>query len=83
MLFVRTLRGPSSPLAWEYALPVLNVVAVAAAFAHNRSFWRAKAKVPFVEGFNEGIEKSTEIRQLLVPLGIAWGLVGVLRWTLK
>jgi len=83
VLFVRILRGPSSPPAWEYALPVLNVVAVAAAFAHNRSFWRAKAKVPFVGGFNEGIEKSTEIRQLLVPLGIAWCLIGVLRWTLK
>lgn len=64
-------------------MPVLNVVAVAAAFVHNRAFWRAKAKVPFVEGFNDGIEKSKEIRQLLVPLGIAWGFVGVLRWIPK
>lgn len=50
---------------------------------HNQNFWKAKAKVPFVGGFNEGIQKSKEIRQLLFGLGIAWGALGVIGWILN
>lgn len=53
---------------------------MAAAFIHNQNFWKAKAKVPFVGGFNEAIEKSKEIRQLMVPIALGWGLVGLLGW---
>lgn len=34
--------------------------------------------VPFVEGFNEGIRKSGDIRDLLVVIGGGWAVVGVL-----
>lgn len=61
-------------------MPPLNIVAMAAAFIHNQNFWKAKAKVPFVGGFNEAIEKSKEIRQLMVPIALGWGLVGLLGW---
>ena len=61
-------------------LPPLNAVAITAAFLHNRGFWKAKAKVPFVGGFNEGIQKSKEIRELLLWLSVGWVLIGVVGW---
>ena len=54
-----------------------NIAAIVAAFFHNQNFWKAKAKVPFVQGFNEGIQKSKEIRQLLVLLGIGWAILAI------
>ncbi|KAL8967713.1 MAG: hypothetical protein Q9197_005282 [Variospora fuerteventurae] len=74
------LLGSPSASTWVYVLPIVNMVAIAAAFIHNRSFWKAKAKVPFVGGFNEAIQKSKEIRQLMVPMALGWGLVGLLGW---
>lgn len=58
------------------ALPLLNAIADAAAVLHNRAFWKAKAKVPFVGGFNEGIERSGEIRGVLVAMGAGWAVLG-------
>ena len=75
-LMLGSLFGSSTPPTWALVLPLVNVVAVAAAFMHNQNYWKAKAKVPFVGGFNEGIEKSKEVRQLLVFLGILWGSWG-------
>ena len=49
---------------------------MAAAYAHITGFWKAKAEVPFVTGFNEGIRKSNDLRQLLVSLGVGWALTG-------
>ncbi|KAL8889328.1 MAG: hypothetical protein Q9215_003357 [Flavoplaca cf. flavocitrina] len=72
--------GSSTPTAWEHMLPPVNILAIGASFMHNQNFWKAKAKVPFVGGFNEGIEKSKEIRQLLFVLGIAWGALGAIGW---
>ena len=59
-------------------LPTLNVVAITAAFLHNRSFWKAKVKVPLVQGFNEGIQKSKEIRDTMILLGCAWTVLALL-----
>ena len=75
-LMRHSLFGSITPSTWAFVLPLANVVAVAAAFVHNQNYWKAKAKVPFVGGFNQGIEKSKEIRQLLVFLGILWGSWG-------
>ncbi len=55
-----------------------NVAATAAAYMHLTGFWKAKAQVPFVTGFNEGIRKSNDLRQLLVSLGVAWAFTGLL-----
>ncbi|KAM0802715.1 hypothetical protein BDR22DRAFT_91862 [Usnea florida] len=68
----------SSSWFWTTVLPYLNIAACAAAHLHNRSFWGAKAKVPFADGFNEGIENSKLIRQLLVAIGTGWGIVIVI-----
>ncbi|KAL8993050.1 MAG: hypothetical protein Q9169_006630 [Polycauliona sp. 2 TL-2023] len=76
-IIARITLGSSIPKA---SLSILNIVVLGAAFTHNRSFWKAKAKVPFVGGFNEGIEKSKEIRQLLFVLGLAWGAMGLMGW---
>ncbi|CAF9932555.1 MAG: hypothetical protein HETSPECPRED_008397 [Heterodermia speciosa] len=67
-----SLIPPSS--SWAVILPLINTISITAAFQHNRGFWKAKAKIPFVEGFNEGIQMSTEIRELLVALGVLWVL---------
>ncbi|KAL8644874.1 MAG: hypothetical protein Q9210_007022 [Variospora velana] len=74
------LLGSPSASTSAYVLPPVNIVAIAAAFIHNQNFWKAKAKVPFVGGFNEAIQKSKEIRQLMVPMALGWGLVGLLCW---
>ncbi|KAI4218355.1 MAG: hypothetical protein LQ349_008745 [Xanthoria aureola] len=79
-LILSVTLGSSNPTAWEHVLPPVNLMAIGAAFVHNQNFWKAKAKVPFVGGFNEGIEKSKEIRQLLFGLGIAWGALGAISW---
>lgn len=59
-------------------VPLLNVTAVTGAYMHNRGFWAEKAEVPFVEGFNEGIRKSKDVRNLLVVLGVGWGVMGII-----
>lgn len=69
-------KPSASPL-----LELVNVAATAAAYMHITGFWKAKAEVPFVGGFNEGIRKSNDLRRLLVWLGVGWaftGAVGVL-----
>ncbi|KAL8745752.1 MAG: hypothetical protein Q9184_007834 [Pyrenodesmia sp. 2 TL-2023] len=77
-LCYRTLSGSVISSTAVYAVPVLNIVAIAAAFVHNQKYWKAKPKVPFVGGINEGIEKSKEIRQSFVILGSAWVVYGAL-----
>ncbi|KAL8668467.1 MAG: hypothetical protein Q9168_006903 [Polycauliona sp. 1 TL-2023] len=76
-IIARAALGSSIPKA---SLPVLNILVLGTAFTLNRNFWRAKAKVPFVGGFNQGIEKSKEIRQLLFVLGLAWSAMGLMGW---
>ena len=73
------LRGSVSQRL-ELYVPLLNVLVVATAFVHNQDYWGVKVKVPFVGGFNEGIQKSKEIRQLLVIMGIGWILFGGISW---
>ena len=58
-------------------LALVNVAVTAAAYVHITGFWKVKAEVPFVTGFNEGIRKSNDLRRLLVSLGIGWALTGV------
>lgn len=54
------------------------MAATAGAYSHITGFWKAKAEVPFVTGFNEGIRKSNDLRRLLVSLGVGWVLTGAL-----
>ncbi|CAF9943744.1 MAG: hypothetical protein ALECFALPRED_001186 [Alectoria fallacina] len=58
-------------------LAMANVAATAGAYSHITGFWKAKAEVPFVTGFNEGIRKSNDLRRLLVSLGGGWAVTGV------
>ncbi|KAF6232641.1 hypothetical protein HO173_009080 [Letharia columbiana] len=53
-----------------------NIATTAAAYMHITGFWKAKAQVPFVTGFNEGIRKSNDLRRLLVSLGVGWTFTG-------
>ncbi|KAL9602880.1 MAG: hypothetical protein Q9219_001576 [cf. Caloplaca sp. 3 TL-2023] len=80
ILLIKTVFNFRLSPGWEVLLPPINISALIAAYIHNRDYWKAKAKVPFVTGFNEGIERSKEVRQMMVPLGLAWGVVGFLQW---
>ena len=44
---------------------------------HVKNFWTAKAKVPFVDGYNEGISRSQEIIKILALLSGSWALTAV------
>ncbi|KAI4168605.1 MAG: hypothetical protein LQ343_006269 [Gyalolechia ehrenbergii] len=79
-LFLRTVVSSSVSSTWELILPPLNAITILAAFLHNQHFWKAKPKVPFVAGYNDGIGKSKEIRQLMIPLGLGWAMVGLFWW---
>ncbi|KAL8942234.1 MAG: hypothetical protein Q9211_001478 [Gyalolechia sp. 1 TL-2023] len=79
-VFLRILVGSSTPPKSDLVLPPINAIALIAAFLHNQNFWKAKAKVPFVGGFNEGIEKSKDIRRLIIPLGVGWAIIGAVQW---
>ncbi|OCK80747.1 hypothetical protein K432DRAFT_381917 [Lepidopterella palustris CBS 459.81] len=62
-------------------LRIGNVIAVVAAMVHVKGFWDGKAKVPFVEGYNEAIESTEELIMVLGYLAAGWGgfvLVGLL-----
>lgn len=49
-----------------------------AAHVHVKNFWTAKAKVPFVDGYNEGISRSQEIIKILAVLSGSWAVTAVL-----
>lgn len=49
-----------------------------AAHIHVKNFWTAKAKVPFVDGYNEGISRSQEIIKILTVLSGSWGVTALL-----
>lgn len=67
----------SSPL--DISLNIVNLVVVLFAYFHVTAFWRRKAKVPFVEGFNDGIARTNQIRQLLCVLAALWAIGGFIQ----
>lgn len=76
-LSLSLVSDPTAPATTtRLLLAVSNIAVTAAAYLHITGFWRLKPMVPFVEGFNEGIRKTNEIRQLLVILGMGWAVFG-------
>jgi len=45
--------------------------------AHVNDFWKAKAKVPFVDGYNEAITRSNDLLQIMKYLEWSWALTSV------
>ena len=60
---------PSWP---KFVFNALNIVTTLAARAHVEGFWRAKAKVPLVDHYNEAITTSNRLRVLLAWLAGTW-----------
>jgi len=54
-----------------------NLAAALAARAHVKDFWDGKAKVPFVQGYNEAISGTAELMQVMAVLGGIWGIEAV------
>ena len=62
----------------QLLLAIINVTATLSARVHIGNFWRGKAKVPFVSGFNEAITRTEVIRQQLLYLAGSWVFTGLL-----
>lgn len=41
------------------------------------NFWHARAKIPFLQGYNEAISRTGEIQDVLVSLAVSWGVLGL------
>ncbi len=67
----------SSPL--EVLLNILNLAVTLSAYFHVAEFWRRKAKIPFVEGFNDGITRTHQIRQILCVLAALFAINGFIQ----
>ena len=57
-----------------FALHTLNLAVQLAARMHVKEFWDNKAKVPFVEGYNEAISGTAEIVRVLGLSGSLWAI---------
>ena len=57
-----------------FALQALNLAVQLAARMHVKDFWDNKAKVPFVEGYNEAISGTAEIVRVLGLSGSLWAM---------
>ncbi|MCJ1302294.1 hypothetical protein MMC08_005097 [Hypocenomyce scalaris] len=60
---------PSWP---KFVFNALNIATTLAARAHVKGFWRAKAKVPLVDHYNEAITTSNRLSVLLAWLAGTW-----------
>ncbi|KAK7630331.1 hypothetical protein IWX48DRAFT_173454 [Phyllosticta citricarpa] len=72
------LRPPRSP--WpDLALNAANIALLYGARVYVNGYWKAKAKVPFVTGYNEAISSTQNIITILDRSWKAW--LGTLMWT--
>ncbi|MCJ1284678.1 hypothetical protein MMC26_004014 [Xylographa opegraphella] len=72
------LALPASLSAPTAAAVNVSVAGLAlAAMLHVGNFWRGKARVPFVEGYNEGMRRTEELRRVLGWLAMSWAATGV------
>lgn len=49
-----------------------------AARIHIGNFWKGKAMVPFVGGYNEGMKRTEALSRLLGLLAISWTITGAI-----
>ncbi|MCJ1250738.1 hypothetical protein MMC30_007966 [Trapelia coarctata] len=68
---------PSLPIAAVAAVNFGIAGIVLAARIHIGNFWKGKARVPFVGGYNEGMKRTEELFRLLGLLAISWAITGV------
>ncbi|KAK5012943.1 hypothetical protein BJ546DRAFT_951390 [Cryomyces antarcticus] len=74
----------SSPTLLKFAINPALAAGALFARAHISNFWRGKAKVPFVGGFNEAISRTGELQTLLAWLAGSWAVTGaVWAWSLS
>ncbi|MCJ1322162.1 hypothetical protein MMC15_007508 [Xylographa vitiligo] len=71
------LARPSIPLPTAAAANVAVGALTLGAMLHVGNFWRGKARVPFVEGYNEGMRRTEELRRVLGWLAMSWAATGV------
>ncbi|KAA6407930.1 MAG: hypothetical protein FRX48_08281 [Lasallia pustulata] len=64
----------SNPTWPKLIFNVLNIVTTLSARAHVSNFWRAKAKVPFVDHYNEAITKTNRLKIQLAYLAGTWAI---------
>ena len=62
----------AEPSIAQLVVNLVNIGAAVLARQHIANFWKAKSKVPFVEGYNKGVEQSKLVRLLLEYLAMSW-----------
>ncbi|KAG9567730.1 hypothetical protein KCU71_g8071, partial [Aureobasidium melanogenum] len=78
-----SLAPNSLPSIVKFGLSPAALVLTLFVRAHVSNFWKAKAKIPFIDGYNEAISKTGQLLQVLEWLEYTWagtalasGLVG-------
>lgn len=70
-----TFAPDALPSVLRYSLSPVLLIATLFARSHIAGFWEHKAKVPFVDGYNEAIGSTVQILDVLKWLEYSW--VGV------
>ncbi|MCJ1390287.1 hypothetical protein MMC18_003145 [Xylographa bjoerkii] len=65
----------SAPIAAAVNVGVAGLAL--AAMIHVGNFWKGKARVPFVGGYNEGMRRTEDLRKMLGWLAMSWAATGV------
>ncbi|KAK4996192.1 hypothetical protein LTR66_004137 [Elasticomyces elasticus] len=66
------------PSLLRYSLSPALLLGTIFARAHISDFWAAKAKVPFVQGYNEAISRTAEMLRVLAYLEGSWVVMSLL-----
>lgn len=59
--------------------PVFVAAGLFGAARYMQNFWATKAKVPFLEQYNDAIKQSTDVLTFLNVAGALWGVLGTLK----
>ncbi|KAI9702705.1 MAG: hypothetical protein M1820_006089 [Bogoriella megaspora] len=69
--------APSTPSSGKLTLTLANAGLALAVRTYMLDFWQSRPKIPFVQGYNEAVSRTTEIMDLMVSLAVSWGVLGL------
>jgi hypothetical protein len=73
----------SEPTFTKLSFNAVNIAVCYLARTHIHNYWTGKAKVPFVQGYNDAINSTTIIRDQLTYLAGTWALTSLVEvWRL-
>lgn len=82
LVYDHSTRSKTTHWAAYIVIYVLNIAGPLAARTHIAPFWKSKAKVPFVQGYNEAIDETKLVWAQLQWIQWSWVGVGVMELAL-